>query len=181
MPHFIYCGIHYAVRDRREQLQEIILKNMKKYGIQSSVLTLMVTWRNCLMTKEKVQKAYEGKLKNDKNWNFYEGSINDDLERFWINLQNETEVKNEYVKSFFTPKLTDEELKLVLEENEEHFKTYYFKDDADVDAEEMKKSSSTSKYVHGTCLRHTFVLKMKQTKPKIKFHIYGQEKKTFDA
>ena len=154
MPHFIYCGIHYAVRDRREQLQEIILKNMKKYGIQSSVLTLMVTWRNCLMTKEKVQKAYEGKLKNDKNWNFYEGSINDDLERFWINLQNETEVKNEDVTSFLTPKLTDEELKLVREENVEKKVPMI-----DVDAEEMKKSNSKSKYVHGSCSRYTFVLK----------------------
>ena len=114
-----------------------------------------------LVTKEKVKKAAEGKLKNDKDWKEYEESINDDLERFFINLQNQKEVKYELVASFFTPKLTTEELKLVQEENQEHLKTYlkhYRGKNPDVDVEEMKKSDSKSKYVNGRCWRMTMLL-----------------------
>ena len=114
--------------------------------------------RRNLVTKEKVKKAYQGKLKNDEDWVFYKGSVNDDLERFFINLQNQKEVKKEIVFSFFTPKLTNEELKLVQEENEEHLKTYLDYLDGknpDVEVEEMKKSISKSKYVHVRCWRYT--------------------------
>ena len=91
----------------------------------------------------------------------YEGSINNDLERFLINLRNQKVVKEKIVWSFFTPKLTNEELKLVQEGNEEHLKTYEFHDiglNPDVDVEEMKKSDSKSKYVHGWCRRRTIPL-----------------------
>ena len=101
-------------------------------------------------------------MKNDEDWENYEGSINDDLERFFINLQNQKEVKEEDVFSFFTPKLTNEELKLVQEGNKEHLKSYayYYIDglNPDVDVEEMKKSDSKSKYVHGYCERWTIPL-----------------------
>ena len=114
--------------------------------------------RRNLITKEKVKKAYKGELKNEPGWDDYAGSINDDLERFLINLQNQEEVKDESVQSFFTPKLTNEELKLVQEGNKEHLKSYadHFRAlNPDVDVEEMKKSDSRSKYVHGRCVRWT--------------------------
>ena len=114
-----------------------------------------------LVTKEKVKKAYKGELKNDEDWKRYKGSINDDLERFLINLQNQKEVEDEYVQSFFTPKLTNEELKLVQEGNEEDLKTYsdhFYGRNPDVDIDEMKKSDSKSKYVHGRCRRTTIPL-----------------------
>ena len=159
--HFIYCGYHYLRSVRREKLKEIILTKMRKYGIESSILTMlyMVRWK--LVTKEKVKKAAEGKLKNDADWKYYKESINDDLERFFINLQNQKEVKYELVASFFTPKLTTEELKLLQEENQEHLKTYlkhYRGKNPDVDVEEMKKSDSKSKYVNGRCWRMTMLL-----------------------
>ena len=102
-------------------------------------------------------------MKNDFDWKYDEGSINDDLEEFFINLRNQKEVKEEEVFSFFTPKLTNEELKLVQEGNEEHLKTYwdyYDGKNPDVDVEEMKKSDSKSKYVHGGCLRKTIPLRL---------------------
>ena len=84
------------------------------------------------------------------------------MERFLINLQNQKEVEYEDVQSSFTPKLTDEELKLIQEENKEHLKTYMEYDlyggNPDVDVEEMKKSDSKSKYVHGFCRRVTIPL-----------------------
>ena len=99
--------------DEVEKLKEIILTKMRKYGIQSSLLTMFWIQRLNLVTKEKIKKAAEGKLKNDEEWENYDGSINDDLESFLINLQNQKEVKYESVESFFTPKLTNEELKLI--------------------------------------------------------------------
>jgi len=114
-----------------------------------------------LVTKETVKKAAEGKLKNEPGWKDQEESINDDLERFLINLQNQKKVKQEVVRSFFTPKLTNEELKFVREKNQDHLRTYwdhYDGENPDVDVEEMKKSDSKSKYVHGTCRRLTIPL-----------------------
>ena len=108
-----------------------------------------------LITKEKSKEAYKGKLKNERFWSAYQESINDDLESFVNNLQNREEIEHEHVRSFFLPKLTKEELKLVEEKNPEHMKTYLFNFDADVDPKEMKKSDSKDKYVK--C--HLFELK----------------------
>ena len=165
MPHFIYCGNHYFWKDK---LEEIILTKMRIYGVQSSILTMLDMARLNLVSKETFKKAAEGKLKNEKYWEDYEGSINDDLERFFINLQNQEELNYEFVQSFFTPKLTNEELKLVQEGNEEHLKTYLFDDgkNPDVDVEEMKKSDSKSKYVHGQCWRWTIPLKLETNEEK---------------
>ena len=122
MPLFIYCGT-FDQYDHAK-LKEIFLKKMNKYGIKSSILTILKMWRRNLITKEKVKKAYRGELKNDKDWEIYEGSISDDLEESIINLQNQNELKNEEeVHSFFLSKLTKKELKLVQEGNEEHLKT----------------------------------------------------------
>ena len=162
MPHFIYCGDYYYL-GRRGKLEEIILTKMTKYGIRSSILTMLNMIRINLVTKERVKKAAEGKLKNELWWKYYEGSTNDDLERFLINLQNQKEVKEEEVESFFTPKLTNEELKLVQEGNKEHLKTYLnhcLGGNPDVDIGEMNESDSKSKYVHGTCFRVTIPLKL---------------------
>ena len=160
MPHFIYCGEYYVYEE--EKLKLMILTKMRKYEIQSSIVTMLHMWRLNLVTKEKVKKAYKGKLKNDFDWEDYEGSINDDLEAFFINLRNQKEGEKE-LYSFFTSKLTNEELKLVQEGNEEHLNTYldYLNDkNPDVDVEEMKKSDSKSKYVHGRCWRRTIPLRL---------------------
>ena len=75
------------------------------------------------------------------------------------NLQNSEKTDNEEVLSFFIPKLTKEELKLVERKNEEHMETYigvY----PDVNVEEMKKSDSKDKYVHTKCIRSTKYLSL---------------------
>ena len=122
MPLFIYCGT-FDQYDHAK-LKEIFLRKMNKYEIKSSILTILKMWRRNLITKEKVKKAYRGELKNYKDWEIYEGSISDDLEESIINLQNRNELKNEEeVHSFFLSKLTNKELKLVQEGNEEHLKS----------------------------------------------------------
>ena len=163
MPHFIYCAGSYFNEDFNK-FKEIILKKMREYGIPSSILTTLRMDRKNLITKEKSKQAAEGKLKNERGWMYYKGSINDDLDSFVNNLQNSDEIDNEMVISFCTPKLTKEELKLVEQKNYEHMRTY-FDDFADVDVEEMKKSDSKDKYVHSQCRRRTDYLNLesKQT------------------
>ena len=78
-----------------------------------------------------------------------------------INLQNQQVKEDELVESFFTPKLTNEELKLIEKADEDHLKTYlehYYEQNPDVDIDEMKRSDSKSKYVHGRCVRYTILL-----------------------
>jgi len=128
---------------------------MREYGIQSSIFTTLRMFRRNLITKEKSKQAAEGKLKNDPDWKYYEGSINDDLDSFINNLQNSNEMEDEKVESFFLPKLTKEELKLVEEKNEEHIMSYSSFLDADVDVEEMNESDSKDKYLHCECQRTT--------------------------
>ena len=169
MPHFIYCITHLMNTrnhyDEFEKLKEIILVKMQKYGIQSSILTTLRMYRRNLITKEKSKQAAEGKLKNEPDWRRYEGSINDDLDSFINNLQNSNDVEDECVESFFLPKLTKEELKLVEEKNAEYMWSYAFGNIADVDVKEMKESDSKDKYVHSSCQRRTvhLILESNQT------------------
>ena len=118
-----------------------------------------------LITKEKAKEASEGKLKNERDWRFEEISINDDLEMFLTNLLNSKKIKEEEVWSFFTPQLTEEELKLVEAKNKDHLESYFDHYDGrnpDVDPVEMKKSDSESKYVHGWCWRRTYSLTLEK-------------------
>ena len=142
----------------------MFLTKMKEYEIQSAVLTIFFIESRNLITKEKTKMAYEGKLKNDEDWDWedYNGSMNDDLESYFENLQLGKKVETEAVGSYFLPKLTKDELKLVEEMNLEHLLSYSQGPDADVDIEEMKKSKSKSKYVHCRIARITKPLKLQE-------------------
>ena len=62
-PHFIYCGHYYQSMDRHlENFRKMFLKNMKKFEIQSSMLTIFRMERICLITEETAKAASEGKL-----------------------------------------------------------------------------------------------------------------------
>ena len=164
LPHFIYSGEYYNYYKRSNRFREILLTKMKNFGIESAVLTRLTMLRRNLITKETVKKAYKGAMKTDEDWEFYKGSINDDLETFFINLQDQESIKEEEIFSFFTPKLTEEEMKLVEEQNEEHLRSYFDHSfnqiNPDVDVEEMKRSNSRSKFVHARCWRETELLKV---------------------
>ena len=164
MPHFIFCQNSLIFRIHLENVQKIILKKMQEYGIQSLIFTVLEMVRHNLITKEKSKLAAEGKLKNDRDWPNYNGSINDDLDSFVNDLQNSYKTGNEDVQCFFTPKLTKEELKLVEEKNKEHMMTYFDGAYADVNVEEMKKSDSKDKYVHSSCHRITVYLNLTSKK-----------------
>ena len=166
-PHFIYCGDYYMRKERISNFEKMFFKQMKKFGIQSSMLTMLFMRRDDLVTKEKAKEASEGKLKNDEDWE--EVSIIDDFEMLRNNIINSKRIKKELVESFFTIKLTKEELKLVESKNKDHLETYYCHYrgyNPDVDPEEMKKSDSKSKYVQCYCNRLTYYLKLEENKKK---------------
>ena len=157
VPHFIYCGEYLYVENMN--FRKLFMEKMRKFGIQSSILTMLSMHRRNLITQEKANEASDGKLMHEWDKEFM--SINDDLEMFFTNLLNSKEVKKEKVHSFFTPKLTKEELKLVQMKNEDHLETYLFHSagfNPDVNVKEMGKSDSKSKYVHGECVRKTYSL-----------------------
>ena len=200
-PHFIYCGHYYQGMEKHlENFRKMFLKKMKKFGIQSSMLTIFRMFRLYLITEETAKAASEGKLYGAYEWGVYEKeqlSINDDLEMFLakiLNCQYEYKPRSKgkrivqsKVYSFFTQKLTEEELKLVEVKNEDHLKTYkdyndgfnpdvsdemkksldkildrgYNVSEEDV-MEEMKKSNSKSKYVHARCHRLTYSLTLRR-------------------
>ena len=112
VPHFIYCGHRYLYTNERiSRLGNIFLTIMRRYGIQSSNLTTLRMYRRKLITKENVKNAYQGKWKSKEKSKCYTVSINDNLETFFDNLQNQQKINREMVRSFFTPKLTDDEMK----------------------------------------------------------------------
>lgn len=100
-----------------------------------------------------------------KGRTYYVTSVNDDVESFFIYLQNGEKVEEE-VWSFYLPKLTEKELKQVEDKNHEHFMTYltyHEGDDPDVKQEQMEKSESRLKFVCGLCVRTTEFLEIESS------------------
>ena len=84
-------------------------------------------------------------------------SVNDDLESFFEGL-NVAKVEKLWNITYFLPKLTDEEHKLIRNQDQHYFKTFYFSTNPDVDEIEMRRSESKSKFVYGESRRRTYIL-----------------------
>ena len=83
------------------------------------------------------------------------------MESFVNKLRNSEEISNENVQSFLTSKLSEEELELVEQENDEHMESYL---DPWYDFKDLKKSDSNDKYVRFNCRRKTFFLTLESGK-----------------
>ena len=147
--HFVYAGDYYYYYDG--PLRSIILKGMKKYEIESVMVTNLYMRRWKLITKEKMVNFCKGK-KVEKE------SVNDDLESFFEDIRLGKKPKGE-VDTYFLPKLTEYELDLVEEKDEDFMKTFWYRMDADVDKAKMDSSESDSKFVYGYCYRETDTIK----------------------
>ena len=109
--------------------------------------------REKIITKEKMESFCKGE-------EYFTDSVNDDLESFFQNLRLGKE-PDEDVQTYFLPKLTEEELKLVEKSDTSYFKTFYegaWGRNPDVDETEKMLFESDSKYVYGWCDRRTFVI-----------------------
>ena len=160
-----------------KNIRENILMSMKNYGIKSSILTVLHQCRNGLIIKEKTKQAYKGELKNCPKWASYEVSVNNDLESLLKYLGTGDTIKEQKVRSFFLPKLTDEELKALKERKSPGLYDHLRTNDpipiwshfvGDINPEEMKKSKSSDRYLRSKCWRWTVPLNLKidQTSPK---------------
>ena len=88
-------------------------------------------------------------------------SVNDDIESLFEDIRLGKE-RAEWIHgliffTYFLPKLTDEEMRLVDRKDTSYFETFSFAD-PDVDEAEMKLSESDSKFLHGRGSRSTFTI-----------------------
>ena len=118
---------------------------MKKYKIKSVMVTIIHMWRLNLITKESMEKYCKGE-KAEKD------SVNDDLESFFKDLRLGKE-PDEFVHTYFLPKLTEEEMELIEKEDINYLETFRWPREA-----EMKPSVSDSKFVYGYGRRKTFTI-----------------------
>ena len=117
-------------------------------------------WRSNLVTKEVMLGYYKGKIKSKTSYFSWEESVQEDLEAFFEKLRN-GKVERADVATYFFPKLTEEELKLVEMKDPDHLQEYVWHvvgRQVDVDSDEMENSESDSKYVRAKCVRYTFLL-----------------------
>ena len=132
---------------------------MMKYKIRMVTVTMIFISRQKLITKERMESFY-----NEKGINGRKESVNDDLESMMQDLQlGRSPYK--FVRTYFLPKLTEKELKLVEQEDFNYQDTLWYGRFGmgkvwvgDVDEDEMKASESDSKFVEALGDRRTFAI-----------------------
>ena len=115
------------------------------------MVTGIYLFRSKIITKEKMESYCKDadSLRKD--------SVNDDLESLFENIRLRKEPDG-VVETYFLPKLTKKELKLV-ERRETNYLETFTSSNPDVGKVEMMLSESDSKYVKGLARRRTFVIK----------------------
>ena len=153
--HIVYAGYYYEGNAGREDmLRSLILEGMKKNEINSVMATTIFISRWGLITKDKMERYCKGELDPERN-----KSVNDDLESFFEGLRLGKE-PDENVGTYFLPKLTEEELRLVERKNASYLESFIFFNYADVDEDEMKLSESNSKFIEGWGHRRSFTIEI---------------------
>ena len=149
--HFIYAGEYYNIEN--DNFISFFSKGMKIYKIKSVMVTSINMWRLQLIKKERMENYCKG-----KEWQ--KDSVNDDLESLFQDLQLGKE-PSDHNDSYFLPKLTNEELKLVDKNDQIYLKTLkstenpLFGVDLREQETEMMMSESKSKFVEGFADRFT--------------------------
>ena len=133
----------------KEQCRSMFLEGMKKCDIKKVMVTFISMWRRKLITKEKMENYCKG-IKDEKE------SVNDDLESFFEDIRHGEE-PDDRVWSYFFPKLTEKEMKLIDRKDQDYLKTF-LRSNPDVEKAEMLASESNSKFVQAFCLRKTFTI-----------------------
>ena len=149
--HLVFASYYYNDILNGERLISSILEGMKKYKIEKVMVTKIDMWREKLITKEAMDKYCKG----EEDWGKY--SVNDDLESLFGDLRLGKE-PNEWVNTYFLPKLTEEEMELVKRKDTTYFETFDYKKNPDVEEVEMMLSESDSKFIDGWGRRHTFTI-----------------------
>ena len=146
--HILYTGDYYFYQQRL--LRSVFLEILKKYEIDSVMLTMISMWRLELITNEKRDSYTFGE--------YPKILVNDDVESLFDGLRIGRQ-PHPTADSYFLPKLTDDEKELVEEKDPKFFATFVRSKNPDVSEAEMKLSESDSKFVKGWCRRKTFIIK----------------------
>ena len=146
--HFVYTGKYYWIHKAR--LRSSILKKMKKYKIKKVITTIINMSRKNLITQEKMRSFCNGK-------EFEKESVNDDLDSFYEDHRLGKK-PDEFVRTYFLPRLATEELELIEAKDSDFMQTFDLKMKADVDKSEMKLSKSDSKFVYCYGWRQSFTI-----------------------
>lgn len=156
--HIIYAGfIYLSEQDDPSRLYEFIFHLMKKYKIKSLMFTIVSMFKSHLVTKENMEDFYKG-LFEDAN-GFDKASVHDDLESVFeqIKLENIAgSILPPPLGMYCLPKLTEEELLLVQNKDEDYLRTFAeFHGDGNPDIPEyiMNVSESKSKFAYCMCFR----------------------------
>ena len=165
--HFVYAGRFYF---NWELARPFLKQRMKKYKMKKVVLTKIYMQQQYLITKELMDKYCKRELTYTKK----KVSVADDLESLFedICLGNKIHLGHKYedqVWTYFFPKLTKDELDLVVKKDSSYMAKFMGlfnddndernPDDIDVDEAVMEYSKSDSKFVMGSCQRKTFKIR----------------------
>ena len=94
--------------------------------------------------------------KYSKGEKYEKNSVNDDLESLFEDIRHGIE-PDEEVSTYFLPKLTEEEMKLVERKDATYLQSFKFSN-PDIEEAEMLLSESDSKFVQGWGRRRTFTI-----------------------
>ena len=119
------------------------------------MVTKLEMCRSHLITKESMEKYCSG-----QEW--LKASVNDDLESCIDDIQQGGADRDNWkytnITSYFLPKLSEEDLRLVERKNQDYFESFLRTRFSDVNEAEMNLSESKSKFVKGYCWRLTFIV-----------------------
>ena len=132
------------------RLKPLILNGIQKYGIRRAMVTEIRLWRYNLITKERMENYSKGK-ESEKL------SVNDDLESLFDNIRLGKK-PDDFVPTYFLPKLTKEEFKFVERKDNNFMHTFMRDMRADVSKAEMELSESDSKFVQALGWRETYTI-----------------------
>ena len=149
--HFVYACDYSRPFTKDYRLRSNILKGMKKYKFSKVMVTIIHLWRDRLITKEEMLYHCNGKKDTAGE------SVNEDIYSLFEDLCL-GKVPDEYVDTYFLPQLTEEELDLVEQKNQNFMGTFNQMMNADVGKAVMAASKSDSKFVHGRGFRKTFTI-----------------------
>ena len=112
--HFVYAGYYYHYREKL--LRSFIVRGMKKYNIQSVMVTIIYMPRWDLITNEEMENYCSGN-------EYLNDSVNDDLETFFEDLRLGKEPEK-WAQTYFLPKLTEKELELIERKDPSYMRTF---------------------------------------------------------
>ena len=152
--HVIYAGFNFISQyGKPENMYLVIYDIMKDLNLRSLTFTMIFMDRSHIVTKKVMKDYYKGQYQDMRG--FDKLSVQDDLDDFYDQAKTFHFVDSS-AGMFFLPMLTDEELILLENKDENYLRLYadfHSGDNPDVDEADMIESQSKSKFAYCLCFR----------------------------